>query len=294
MAGTDHIAVIGATGRLAIPVLHRWASQGVSVKALVRDVDKARGLLPSGTTLVAADLQNVESLRRGLDGSRFLYLNLSTETLERNRAFYTEHQGIANILQAARGGSIEHILQLSGLGAHPANADVVPDFLPNVVRLRGQALLRESGIPFTLFHATWFLDSLPRFVRNGALMLLGTYPRPFYFTNTTDLADHVRQAMANPRALNRDFAVQGSEALHVDDAAARFVAVTSPKMQIRRIPLWAASAMSVFMPTLRMPVAMTKYLLSFPDKLLAEDTWEVVGRPNLTLERFFDPEYGRP
>ncbi|MEO0602523.1 MAG: NAD(P)H-binding protein [Myxococcota bacterium] len=282
----DNVTVIGATGSLAVPVIHRWASRGVAVKALVRDVDKARGLLPGETELIRADLRDVDSLRRGLAGTRHLYLNLSTNTLDPNRTFYPEHQGVENVLQAVRGGTVEQILQLSGLGSHPANADRMP-FFPNVVRQRGQTRIRESGIPFTFFHATWFLDAFPRFVRNGSVTLLGRFDSPFYFANSTDLADQVHRAIGNPAAAGRDFAIQGAEALPVDEAIARFVAVVSPGMPVRRLPLWLASALGLVVPQLRYAVAMTRFLQGFSAELLAEETWEVLGRPTSTLEDFF-------
>lgn len=285
---TKAVTVIGATGKLAVPVVHRWVTQGVAVRAVVRDVDKARALLPSEVTLTQGDLRDVESLRRSLEDTRYLYLNLSTDTLDPSRDFYTEHQGVANVLEASKSVGVEQIVQLSGLGAHPANADLPgPPFFPNVVRMRGHALVRASGIPFTLLHATWFFDSLRMFVRDGVFTTIGRFPGPFYFTNSYDLADQALSAFGNSVAHDRDFALQGPDAIRLEDAAARFVALVAPGMRVRQVPLAVATAMSWVVPELRMPVALTRYLRRFPDHLLAEETWEVLGRPTFTLESFF-------
>lgn len=285
---SDEVTVLGATGMLAVPVIRRWAAHGLTIRALVRDLDKARALLPDGVTLVQADLRDVESLRRGLEGTRHLYLNLSTDTVDPNLDFYAEHQGIANLLKAAEGQGVEHILQLSGLGAHPANPDPLgAAFVPNVVRKRGQALIRASGIPFTFFHASFFLDTLPKFVRNGAFTTIGTYRHPFFFTNSLDLADQVHRAMSNPDAMGRDFAVQGTESIAMEQAAARFLAIVAPGTPVRSVPLWIAQAMSWFMTDLRVLVAVSRYLTRAEAPLLAEDSWAVLGRPTFDLEAFF-------
>lgn len=69
------VTVIGATGNLACPTIRQWIQQGLQVKVIVRDVDKARSVLPDVVQWVPGDLRDVESLRRGLEGSRHVYPN---------------------------------------------------------------------------------------------------------------------------------------------------------------------------------------------------------------------------
>ena len=71
------IVVIGATGMLGIPVTVALLEAGFEVTALVRKPDEARRVLPAATQIVAADVRDEASLRRGLDGQDALYLNLS-------------------------------------------------------------------------------------------------------------------------------------------------------------------------------------------------------------------------
>jgi uncharacterized protein YbjT (DUF2867 family) len=49
------VAVIGATGRLASVVINEMLEKGILVKALVRNIEKAKKLLPSEVEIIEAD-----------------------------------------------------------------------------------------------------------------------------------------------------------------------------------------------------------------------------------------------
>ncbi|MEL6348824.1 MAG: NAD(P)H-binding protein [Myxococcota bacterium] len=287
-SAVNEITVIGATGSLARPTISRWLEQGLQVKAIVRNPEKARSRLPESVQLIHGDLRDVESLRRGLEGTRHLYLNLSTSTLRPDLDFYTEREGIANLLMAARGQGIEQILKISGMGVlHPEFSLQGRELFPNAIRKPGHVLLRESGIPFTLFHPSWFLDALPRLIRGGTFTMIGQLPHPIYFNNTDDYAQQVQTAMGNPDAFNRDFAIQGPHAILFDEAAKRFLAITAPDTPIRRIPMWLAQGMGLFNAEVRLAAHMMAFFMQFRESLVAEETWKVLGMPTTSLEDFF-------
>ncbi|MFN3379055.1 MAG: NmrA family NAD(P)-binding protein, partial [Runella zeae] len=50
------IAVVGATGRLAQPVVRELLLQGFQVRAIVRDIAKAQKTLPSAVTLAQGNV----------------------------------------------------------------------------------------------------------------------------------------------------------------------------------------------------------------------------------------------
>jgi nucleoside-diphosphate-sugar epimerase len=61
--------VTGATGKVGNAVARRLAERGDEVVALVRNVAKARDLLPAGVELASGDVTDPESLRRAMDGA---------------------------------------------------------------------------------------------------------------------------------------------------------------------------------------------------------------------------------
>lgn len=282
------VTVIGATGNLARPMIHRWIQQGLQVKAIVRDVETAQKCLPDSIQFARGDLRDVESLRRGLEGSRHLYLNLSTNTLRSDLDFYTEREGMVNLLEAARGQGIEQILKISGMGVlHPEFSLRGRELFPNTIRKQGQVMLRESGIPFTLFHPTWFLDTLPRLIRGGVFGMIGKLTHPIYFTNTDDYTRQVWSALGNPRAMNQDFAIQGAEGILLEEAAQRFLAIVAPGTPIRRLPLWLGQLLGLFNAELGLAAHMMGFFNQFQESLVAQETWAVLGEPTTSLEDFF-------
>jgi len=77
------IAVIGATGMLGIPVVAELVKAGFEVTALVRNLERAKRVLPAQTNLVQADAADADSLKRGLAGQDAIYLSLSIAPSER-------------------------------------------------------------------------------------------------------------------------------------------------------------------------------------------------------------------
>jgi dihydroflavonol-4-reductase len=61
--------VTGATGKVGNAVARRLAERGDEVVALVRNVAKARDLLPAGVELASGDVTDPESLRRAMVGA---------------------------------------------------------------------------------------------------------------------------------------------------------------------------------------------------------------------------------
>ncbi len=65
--------VTGATGNVGSRVVRELQGRGVSVRAFVRDPDKAAAML-DGVELVFGDFSNPESVRRALEGVEGVFL----------------------------------------------------------------------------------------------------------------------------------------------------------------------------------------------------------------------------
>jgi uncharacterized protein YbjT (DUF2867 family) len=106
------IAIMGATGSqgggLAQAILND-PNGGFGVRAITRDVnsDKARALKAKGAEVVAADIDDVESLKKafagayGVYGVTFFWAHFSPEK---------ENQGAKNIANAAKAAGVQHVI----------------------------------------------------------------------------------------------------------------------------------------------------------------------------------------
>ncbi|WP_425075285.1 SDR family oxidoreductase [Psychroserpens sp. S379A] len=269
-----HITVIGATGKLGTPTVKRLLENGVQVKAVVRNVESAQQQLPENVTIVEGDLTSVESLKTALEGTEYLYLNLSAPDPYAN--FIPEVQGVENILEAA-GSQLKQIIQISGLGAlHPeyhAKGEMIID---NKLRKTGHDIIRKYGVPHTVFHATWFVNALPWFIQEDQLFVFGTYKTPMYWTNTHDLADYITKAIGNEATFNKDFDLQGETAMSYLEAAKRFVALKQLDLNVINVPV-PEHDLGHFGDMLR-------YFEQFEEVFSAQETYAILGKPERSLD----------
>jgi uncharacterized protein YbjT (DUF2867 family) len=142
------VLILGATGYVGRRLTDRLVADGYSVRALVRDLDKGRAILPTNTELSAGDLLNSETLAPAFDGVDIVvYLVHSMGT--KDRSFEEVDRQIATgVAEAAKGQGIRQIVYLGGLGASSDSASA---------HLRSRAevgdILRTSHVPVTELRA---------------------------------------------------------------------------------------------------------------------------------------------
>jgi len=277
------IAIIGATGMLGIPVTIALLDAGFAVTALARKPDEAKRMLPAATRIVAADARDEASLKRGLAGQDALYLSLSVAPSERRGDFHTEQQGLEHILAAAREAGIKRIGYLSAM---------VQDTQKSgwwVLDVWRSALLRikSSGIPYTIFYPSNFMETLPqRHMMGGVFVMTGRSPHPNYWIAGRDFGCQVARSFALPAAANREYFVQGPEPMTYVEAARRFAHAAAGRPRIVRLPLSLIRLAGVVSHPMRFNARIMRTVLRYPEVFKAEDTWRELGEPTTTIEEF--------
>lgn len=277
------IAVIGATGMLGIPVVAGLVEAGYEVTALVRNPENARRVLPAEVRLLKADVADVESLQRGLAGQDGLYLSLAIDPAAQKDDFHTEGEGIDNILIAARANGIQRIAYLSAM---IQDGDTKGWWVIDVWR-KAIAKVKSSGIPYTVFYPTNFMETLPQ--RHGSgrfLALIGTARHPNYWIAGRDFGKQVARAFALPEAANREYVIQGPEALTYDEAGRKFAANCKPSLYVIKIPLLLLKALGLFSQSMDYNYRIMGAVLDYPEQFKARETWQALGRPTITVEEF--------
>jgi uncharacterized protein YbjT (DUF2867 family) len=277
------IAIIGATGMLGKPVTIELVNSGFEVTALARDQVKAKRLLPEDVKIVQADLRDIESLKRGLRDQNALYLSLAVAPRDRSHDFHAEAEGLSNVLMAARFTSIKRIAYLSAL-IQDRNEN---DWWVIEVWRSAIAQIKSSGIPYTIFYASNFMETLShRHVQVGLLALTGrSHYRNFWIAGK-DYGRQVARSLETARAENRDYFVQGPEPLTYDEAAHRFAINYKKKLVVVRIPLALLKWLGAFSQTMDFNFHIMHAVLSYPEEFKAGETWKELGRPSTTIEEF--------
>ena len=285
------ITVIGATGNIGMPVTFHLAKAGYQVKAVARDLEKAQKRLGQAKNieLVYGDLTRVDSLEEALKDTEYLYLNLSTMSTDVNTPFANDREGVQNILKAVNRDRIKQILTISGLGAFQKN--IVPEkdmFVPNIIRMQGHELLRQSGIPYTILHCTWFIDSFTAYLRKGTYSIIGSNEHPIYWISASDYSRQLMQAIGNPAAFNKDYPIQGKEGLVHKEAALAFFRIYDPGIKVSELPGGVLRIMALFNKQMKVLVAMDRYFKRYKEEFLAAEhgTFRDLGEPQLTLQDY--------
>lgn len=277
------LTIIGATGFLSTTITERLVSSGVQVRVVARNVESAKRRLPEGVEVVYGDVSDEQSLVTALAGTQTLYIHLNTETTDMNLPFYTEREGVANIVAAAKANKVKHIMQISGLES------LHEDFFENgfietrSIRDAGMRYIEQSGIPYTFFYCSFFADSFTRFVENDALYLFGELNHKIHFTNSIQMADHIAQAIDNPIAYNQKYPVQGKDAMTFLEATEKFFAVYDSEVSIHSVPLETINELGLAPEEAGFLTRIWEVCSGLNELFVSERTYEVLGNPEMGM-----------
>ncbi len=291
MSNKKQISIIGATGNLAVPVVKNLLHFGFQVKAIIRNTEKAKKLFGdlSNLQIVKADLKNVSQLKTALKETEYLYLNLSTQTTDLKIPFAAEREGVANIIEAIDKDSIKQIISISGLGAFDnLQGSGKFKFVPNIIRKQGHKIIKESGIPYTILHCSWFIDSFVLFKRKNVYSVIGDTKNPIYFTNCYDYSLNIANAVDNRDAFNKEFPIQGKHGIKHPEAAKTFLSIFSENSKVKPFPVFIISILALFNKEMKFLKHMSNYFANLTETFLADDceTYKVLGEPKLSLTEY--------
>jgi len=225
---SQKILVVGATGMLGEPVAKRFKEEGFNVRIMTRDVEKAKRIFGPDYEIVEGDLFNANQLRSCISGCNGIHINLSGEI---------EQIGVERIVDASKDQGIEHLTYISGTSV---SEDTI--WFPQTKRkFMAEKAIKDSGIPYTIFCPAWFMESLPRFVREGKAFVFGRQPNPYHFVAADDYAKMVVGSYNTDKALNKRLFIHGPEGLLFHDALRRYCSVFHPEIdKITTLPYWFA------------------------------------------------------
>lgn len=228
----ETILVAGATGLLGEPVARRLQADGFQVRVLARSPEKARAKFGQGFEIVAGDVEDAAALGRALSGCMGAHISLrdgNDPDLER--------RGVQNIAHAAASAGVRRVTNLSGSTVSEANRW----YAGTEAKWQAEAALRESGVPYTIFRASSFMESLSRYVRGSRASYIGVQPHPWRWVAAADFARMVSRTFANPQTANKTLYVHGPQAMPLREALETYCRITHPALKVSQMPMWMAS-----------------------------------------------------
>lgn len=208
------ILVTGASGRNGRLIVQQLAARGLPVRAMVHTADRAAAFAGSGIEAVVADFSEPASLAAALDGVATAYL--LTPTVPQQGAYETA------FIEAARTAGVTHIVKHSALDA--------PQAVANNLALgwhgRSEAVLKASGLDWTMLQPHYFMQNLAGFIddiRNKREIRAPMGDAAISMIDVHDIADVAVAVLANPAAhRGASYPLTGPRAVGFAELAERF------------------------------------------------------------------------
>lgn len=156
------IVVTGATGRLGRLILDRLLARmpAVDIGASVRDIAKAADLAALGVRVRHGDFARPDSLASAFEGAAQL-LMISSNARATGGDPLLQHRAA---IDAAKAAGVGRIVYTSHMGASASSA-----FPPMHDHAATEALLRESGIPWTALRNGFYASTVSTLIGDAAL-----------------------------------------------------------------------------------------------------------------------------
>jgi len=143
--------VAGATGQTGCRIVQQLVERDIPVRAFVRDLEKAKAILPPQVELVLGDVLNPDCLREALGDSTLVFCATgAAPSFDITGPYRVDYEGTKNLVNAAKSQGIEHFVLVSSLCVsqlfHPLNLF----WLILLWKKQGEEYLQRSGLTYTI------------------------------------------------------------------------------------------------------------------------------------------------
>jgi uncharacterized protein YbjT (DUF2867 family) len=268
------ILVIGSTGLLGEPVALHLKRSGYIVRVLVRDVEKTAKLFGNEFEIVEGNIKNLVSLEKALENCFGVHINLSGEL---------EQLGVENVASVCSKLKLQRITYISGTSVAEENT-----WVPLIKRkFLAEKAIYNSGVDYSIFCPTWFMEVLPKYVRGNRAVVFGKQPNPYHLIAAEDYASMVAKSYGLEEAINKRFIIHGPEGILFHEAVKRYCKVYHPEIKtVSTMPYWLATIISLIKGQKQMKFV-SKWMAAFEkigEKGNPSVTTNILGAPKIRLD----------
>lgn len=194
------VLVAGATGQTGRSIVKQLVKKNISVRALVRNLEQAKTILPPEAELVVGDVLKPETLKTAMsDCNALLCATGASPSLDPTGPYQVDFQGTKNLVDVAKQSNIEHFVLVSSLCVskffHPLNLF----WLILYWKKQAEEYIQQSGLTYTIVRPGGLKneDNADRIIMSSADTLFeGSIPRP-------KVAQVSIEALFEPEAKNK-------------------------------------------------------------------------------------------
>lgn len=281
------LLVTGATGFVGRNLIQGLRASGVSVRALVRDPNKAAWLKDLGVELAAGDVADPASLEKAAWGMERVIHLVGIIQEARGVTFQGVHvDSTRNLLAASKKSGVRQFFYMSALGTRP---DAVSEY--HKTKWQAEELVRASSIPYTILRPSLiygkgdgFTTRLAQAIRlSPFLPIIGPGSSKVQPIFIQDVVSCIVKSVTSSGFADRVFEIGGPEQLTYEEVTttlAEAMGIRRPKLHL---PLFFMKPLArVFETVLPTPPLTTNQLV-----MLQEDN--ICGMRDIREEFGIDP-----
>lgn len=145
------VFVAGSTGKTGKRIVEELVRREIEVIALVRDLEKAKGILPKSVELTVGDVLKPESIRGAIAACDLVISATgAAPSLDITGPYSVDYVGTKNLVNLAKETGIKQFVMISSLCVsrffHPLNLF----WLVLYWKKQAEMYLQDSGIPYTI------------------------------------------------------------------------------------------------------------------------------------------------
>jgi uncharacterized protein YbjT (DUF2867 family) len=277
------ILVIGGTGMLGKPVAQQLKADGFNVRLLARNPDKAQKLLGAGYEIVKGDVDNHVALKEAMAGVDGVHISLKGGPTE---ADYDrmDHLATRDIANAAKEMNVGRVTILSAYAVSAEKADTSE----SKSKFKGEVALKSSGVPYTIFCASWFIETLPLFIQGKSISLIGNQIHPLHWIAAEDYARMVSKSYQTDETLNKEFYIFGPEAYTMGEAMKIYTSIAVPGLKVSPISIKMLSTLGIlsFNTEWKSTALLMTHYENWGEDGSSDEANRLLGTPRITLKEW--------
>ena len=285
------ILVIGGTGMLGKPVAQQLKADGFNVRLLARNTEKAQKLLGDGYEIIKGDVDDSAALRSALTGVDGVHISLKGGPTEADFD-RMDHLAVRDIAQAAKELGVGRVTLISAYAVSKEKADT-PE---SRSKLKGEAALKSSGVPYTIFRASWFMETLPMFVQGKSISLIGNQIHPLHWIAAEDYARMVSKSYQIDETLNKELYIFGPEAYTMGEAMKIYASIAAPDLKVSPVStrMLAILGTLTFNTEWKSTATLMGHYERHGEDGSPEEANRLLGRPTTTLKEWCNKRNSQP
>jgi uncharacterized protein YbjT (DUF2867 family) len=266
------VSVFGATGHYGRKIAARLTGNGNNVKALTRNINRARGILGDKIFLVEGSVEDRAKVHETLEGAQSVVVCLSgMDWKQVKKIEKIEVGGLTTIMYEAAGLNINRLVFISVF-------DIDRDFTEKQkstsladTKQASENMIRQSGFNWTILGCPPSHELFFRLLRKNTLTVPGGGYKKLVCISPDDVGEIAAQAALRSDLSGKRFRMAGPDIISFPEFAEKAAMIYGRKIKHRTIPLLIVNivtgVLSVINPMPRMIYSAIKMMNAFPSEI---------------------------